>query len=64
MFTLAYQGCYMNGIAYFAIIHSSSRSRRVRVLLPGAQYIRQFQNIVAHRGLAIQFQDVDPDWRF
>lgn len=64
MLTLAYEGFYVNSVAYFAVVYSSSRSRRVRVLLPGSQYMEQFKQIVARRGLTIQFADVDPDYQF
>lgn len=64
MLTLAYEGFYANSVAYFAVVYSSSRSRRVRVLLPGSQYMEQLKQIVSRRGLTIQFADVDPNYQF
>lgn len=64
MLTLAYEGFYANSVAYFAVVYSTSRSRRVRVLLPGSQYMEQFKQIVSRRGLTIQFADIDPNYQF
>ena len=64
MLTLAYEGFYANSMAYFAVVYSSSRSRRVRVLLPGSQYMEQFKQIVSRRGLTIQFADVTQTTNF
>lgn len=59
MITLSYVGFYENRIAYRAIISKEGyRSRQVRVLLPGSQYIESVSAEIKNRGFSIRFVDV------